>query len=462
MRWWATLWMAMACTSGAGPGASTSEPVPDETAVTETDVPEAGPTWYADVGPLVRERCAGCHVQGGPSFSLIEADEAAIWSSAMALAVRARTMPPWGAWDSDRCTHPHPLQGSLRLTESEIAMIEAWDEAGAPLGAVEDLAAPPTAPSLASPTLEATPAEAFPVQPVGDEIVCARLPVDLTETQYVTGLEMDPGDTRVAHHAVLSLAPASANVPIPEEGWVSCPGGVPGTIPTFFWAPGTAPFEAPFDSALKVEAGAQWVIQMHYHPAGQVVEPTRPTLKVAMSTEVPAYLSVLDLVGNAKTAASGLQPEATDPASGPQFLVPADTLHTETMHVAVADTIGEGARLWGIGNHMHRVGSAMKVNRLVGDACLLDTPVWDFDWHRLYLYDATLEDLPTLVAGEVLKLSCTYDNRLSHPGTVQTLSEAGVEAPVDVEMGGGELDEMCITLLGMIWPNPDYQGDSGQ
>ncbi|MEQ1506394.1 MAG: hypothetical protein ABMB14_29470 [Myxococcota bacterium] len=158
------------------------------------------------------------------------------------------------------------------------------------------------------------------------------------------------------------------------------------------------------------------------------------------------------LYGNAANADQGLDPGPGDRGS-PEFRIPADAGgHTETMRYLI-DEGGGSYGVFMVANHMHRVGSRMRVwiePANGADVCLLDTPRWDFDWQLLYTYDLDGGRAPIVNDGDTLVLQCTYDNTLSHPGTQVALSEGGLDQPVDVTLGEGTLDEMCIFGVGVV------------
>jgi hypothetical protein len=53
-------------------------------------------TWYQDVGPIVAEKCMGCHHDGGIApFSLETYESAATYGMQMLAAVEDGEMPPW-------------------------------------------------------------------------------------------------------------------------------------------------------------------------------------------------------------------------------------------------------------------------------------------------------------------------------------------------------------------------------
>ena len=83
------------------------------------------------------------------------------------------------------------------------------------------------------------------------------------------------------------------------------------------------------------------------------------------------------------------------------------------------------------------------------ETCLLQTPEWDFNWQRVYEYDALANEGFRVKAGDIVRIRCTYDNTLDNPALVEALGELGLSEPVEVNMGEGTLDEMCLTAVGV-------------
>ena len=79
----------------------------------------------------------------------------------------------------------------------------------------------------------------------------------------------------------------------------------------------------------------------------------------------------------------------------------------------------------------------------------MHTPRWDFNWQRFYKYDVPIEQSLRIQAGDIVHVRCEYDNSLANPAVVEALAEVGLEEPVDVFVGEGTLDEMCLTALGV-------------
>jgi hypothetical protein len=84
--------------------------------------------------------------------------------------------------------------------------------------------------------------------------------------------------------------------------------------------------------------------------------------------------------------------------------------------------------------------------------CLVQTPKWDFEWQRIYSYDAEIADLPTIGQGDELHMRCTYNNTLSNPFVADALEERGLTEPTTVVLGDETLDEMCLGAFGVLFP----------
>jgi hypothetical protein len=163
----------------------------------------------------------------------------------------------------------------------------------------------------------------------------------------------------------------------------------------------------------------------------------------------------------------GLLPGPDDPPTGPAFVIPAGSRdHTEAMDLIIPKEIAVPIKIFAVATHMHYVGTDMRVeldrSKRSGGApagepveeCLLETPRWDFHWQRGYSYDAPFDQLPTVQAGDVLKLRCRYDNSMQNRFVAAALKEQGLGEPREVRLGEQTLDEMCLAALGVAFPVP--------
>ncbi len=420
-------------------------------------------TWYRDVAPVIAERCAGCHVSGGIApFSLDSYQAAAPMAASIVAAVDGGRMPPWGAVETDECTPPSPWKGDERLTDGEKQVLRDWADAGAPEGDAATATALPEAPSLDldSPTLELHPSVGFLPEPGGDVFMCYSFDPGFTQTEWLTGLQVLPGETAVVHHVLVAVDSSGATAN--ETGWYACSGGGLGGADQLIgaWAPGGGPLIPPDGTGTRLEAGVRLVMQVHYHPAGAASFGEDATGFALRLTEVaPLREAVVSLIGNADSAAAGLLLGENDPGGRAVFKIPKDTAgHVETMEFTVPS--GGPYSIFQVGTHMHYVGVDMLAEVVHADPspdeqeteCLVQTPHWDFNWQRSYVYDASIDDLPQLRAGDTIRLRCTYDNVVTNPGVQQALADAGATETSVVRLGETTLDEMCLIGAGLILP----------
>jgi hypothetical protein len=427
------------------------------------------PTWYKDVAPLVSACCTGCHRAGGVGpFSLTDPETARRYAPAMVAQVQAGFMPPWHASETDQCQPRHPFQGDPRLSVAEKSLLESWAAAGAPLGDASKAAALPAPPSrdLVDKSERVTMTVPYLVQGGRDVFRCFSLPYQFAEESWLTGLQVVPGNGKVVHHVLVWLDDQQKGAALAgAEGSYQC-FGAPGYPAKLLgaWAPGAVPVESPPDTAIRIPKGSKIIINVHYHPTPDP-QSDLSSLDLRWTTTPPRFEAVLALPGNAANAKAGLLPGPDDPPTGPAFVIPPGVRdHTEDMEVVIPNAAVVPGRIFTVATHMHYVGVDMRLeidrSKRTGGAppnepaqeCLLETPHWDFHWQRGYTYDAPFDQLPTMQAGDVLRLHCRYDNTMQNRFVAAALAEQGLTEPREVHLGEQTLDEMCIAGLAVAFP----------
>ena len=424
----------------------------------ETGENADAPTWHQDIAPLVHEKCVGCHATDGIGpFSLASYTSASPWAELMATAVEQRYMPPFLAQDTDDCEPRFGWKEDLRLSDEQITMMREWADAGAPEGDPDAAAELPMPPSLELKDADLRLTIPKPVEIEGpkDDFFCFSLDPQLEEDAWLDAMQIVPGNDKVVHHVLIYLDESGASEGmVNEDGYYNCFGGpgVSGASLLGAWAPGATPITTPDNLAMHVPAGSRLIMNVHYHPSADGVE-TDPDTAIDLKwfEGFPQWAGQLQLIGNG----IGLQPGPND-ENGVEFRIPAGaTDHTETMIYSLPfDT--PDFTVWSVGTHMHYVGTDMFMGVFYQEPedgleaeCLLQTPDWDFNWQRGYAYDAPLDELPVLRAGDQLYMQCTYDNSMNNPFVVEALEEQGLDAPVDVYLGEETLDEMCLGVFGV-------------
>jgi hypothetical protein len=422
---------------------------------------------------MLAGHCMGCHQAGGIApFSLTSYEEAREMAPMAILAVETGLMPPFDGEGTEDCSHRLAWRDDPRLTADQIETLQHWIDDGYALGEVAEIPEPPDT-VLDGITHTVAPPVGYATSGEADEFICFLLDPAITTPQWMTGIQVRPGRPEVVHHAVTMVMPPGAQLdalkqsvgvgePFPCNGGVTA---IEGSYLLGVWTPGNQPTETPPELGIPMAPGAGIVMQIHYHPGGQTHEPDATAIDLRMSSTEPANIYTIAAVGNAQ-AAPLLLPGPNDPPAGPAFFIPAEeTAHTEAMRFEIQ--AGEGGPpyprfgLFMAYPHMHYVGVTLEVDveRAAptpfepADECLIGVPRWNFDWQRSYQYDVPLDELPTIGAGDVINVRCSYDNSMDNPFVQRALGELGLSDPIDVSLGEETLDEMCLGIFAIVIPS---------
>ena len=432
-----------------------------------TQQTQATVTFHEHVEPILQARCQTCHHEGGIGpFTLITYDEAFRQASQIAKQASARTMPPWGQATTDECTPRHKFRGDPTLTQAEIDTLATWLAEGAKEG---DPAKAPAPKKFDEELLSGVtedwkiPTPYLVKAGLSDEFMCFVIDPKLTETTYLDGVAFVPGNPQVSHHALAFVDPTGEAKKLADaDGKYPCFGGpmAAGSLMTA-WAPGVPPADFGTRIGLEVPAGAVLVVQMHYHPKEDSDQLDQTKIVVRKRSTTPEYIAKTRLIGNSQSANGFIKllPGMNDD-NGVEFRIPAGASnHVETMEYAHSQK--KPLRIASVGAHMHWVGVDMKIDieRKTPPAdqpaseCLIQTPRYDFNWQRGYAYDADIEALPTLEAGDTVRIRCTYNNTMDNRGVRKALAEKHLTAPQVVTLGEETLDEMCLGAFTILEPS---------
>lgn len=447
--------------TGTATEGTSSTPATDDGATAATDADSTGdtaeplrPNWHEDIAPFVAANCQGCHTEGAVApFAMDSYEQTGALGPAMLLQVEARVMPPWHAVETDECTPPDAFMHDARLSEEQIQMMRDWVDLGMPEGDPENAAPIPEPPSqdLATPTTTVTMNASVTVQPEGstlDFFHCLSFDPGNTEDVFVDGLQVLPGNQSIAHHTLMYIDVDGESAAWEDGVAYDCGGGA-GNLDNVqligAWVPGSRPTETPDGVGILLPAGARIVYNMHYHASVDGAQ-TDDTTGVALrwSTTPPEYVSQFTLIG-----APGAGTVTTPP-----FLIPAGASgHEEVVEYEVPDLGPVEIRVWAVLNHMHKVGVDMHTSVIQGgdETCLVQTPNWDFDWQRSYVYDTDIGNTLQVQPGDTVRVRCTYENTMDNPAVASALAEVGLSEPQDVVLGEGTLDEMCLAGVGVAY-----------
>lgn len=393
------------------------------------------PTWSEDIACLVYTHCTGCHNTNGIApFSLMTYSDASSAASGILYAVNNNRMPPWPP-DRDY----NALAHERYLTPEEITLINDWVNAGVPEGNPSNA---PTSPVYSSEAVITDPdlVVQIPTYAVGssqDIYRCFVIPTSESTDKFITEFEVIPGNRSIVHHVLVfrdeTNTPAQLDAQDPGPGYTSF-GGIGSNSAKLIggWVPGQGVFESPQGMGVKLPAGTNIVLQIHY-PAGTAGEEDSTKIHIKFSP-------------SSNLREINIQPPLNHLLSmtdGPLY-IPANTVRT--FHEEY--TIPVNLTVLSVGPHMHLIGKSIKSFGVTptGDTLkFIDIPNWDFHWQGSYMFRNPVK----IPAGTVLYGEATYDNTTGNPNNPNN-------PPQDVSVGEATTDEMMLVYFSyLLYQNGD-------
>jgi len=407
--------------------------------ITQTDIPSFGceirrrpqtptqvaantPTFHRDIIPFLQERCQTCHRPGGIGrAAFYDYMEVLAWAHQMRDSIDARIMPPWKAQ-----TGYGEFKHARWLSDKEITQFNSWVDAGMPEGDSAHAPEPvhfPESWTLGTPDLILEPESAYPLEAIGrDEYRCFVLPTNLTEDQYVSAIELLPGEREVVHHVSVYVDVSGKAKMLqdlaPKVGYPSFGGiGVPLYESLGGWAPGNTPFILPEGIGRHLPKGSDIVLQIHYHKIGRAVE-DQSRLGIYFAKK-PVEKRLYQEIINSRL-----------------LIIPPNVKNHK---VTGSLTISQDEHILGIMPHMHLLGTEMKVTATYPNGeqkPLVWVKPWDFNWQETYVYKEPI----ALPRGTRITMEAYYDNSSTNPNNPYN-------PPKLVRWGEESTDEMCTVFL---------------
>jgi len=381
------VWLALV------PGAHTPA---QQKPTTQSTVPPSQVTFNRDIAPILYRICARCHRPGeaGP-FSLLTYADAKSHARQIAAVTKTRFMPPWLPEDDDQ-----KFADELRLSEDEIARIQAWVEQGALEGNPKDLAAKPTFVEgwqLGKPDIIVKAAKAYALPASGSDNYwnfVFRTPVD--RTHWLKGMEIRPGDKRLVHHAnVLVDRQQTGRRQEAEPG--AGFGGMELTIESeafdpdsyfLFWKPGSIPYVEPDGMALRLDKDTDLILNTHLQPSGKP-ETIQPTLGLYFTDKPATMHPILLQLENDRML---------DIPPGEKKFIVTDEF-----------TLPSDVNVLAIYPHAHYLGRDLRAIAKLPDGrseTLIHIPDWNLNWQAVYRYAQPVR----LPKGTTISMKFIYDN----------------------------------------------------
>ena len=356
-------------------------------------------TFTKEIAPLLRVRCGACHRPGAVApFSVLTYAEVRPWARAIRHATRTRSMPPW----KPEPGYGGPFVGEQRLSDAEIALIAAWVDAGAPEGKRSDLAPAPADFSgwrLGEPDLVIEMPAPYRLQAEGTDVLRKfAIPLPIPSRQYVRGVEFQPGNPKVVHHANMKIDPTPASRRLdaadPEPGY---DGVTPFAARFPFgyflgWTPGQARPLAAEGMAWTLDPGSDLLLEMHLTPSGET-EAVQSRIGFFFTAEPPTKVPFTIRLGKQDL---DIPPGAAGYRSADRYVLPVDV------------------DVYGVQPHAHYLATEVRGYATLPDGArrpLIAIDDWDFHWQESYRYVEPV----FLPRGTELAMEFDYDNSIGNP-----------------------------------------------
>lgn len=383
------------------------------------------PTWSSDIARIIYANCTPCHHPGGlaPS-SFMTYQHVLPYAGSISYAVSNRIMPPWPA-DPNYKRYAHDNV----LTPNEISLIQQWVGNGAPSGDLRFAPAPPEYDnfsqlgtvdlSIRMPT--------FVVPHNGDVYRNFSMNTGLTQTQYVTAIEVIPGNKSIVHH-VLVYMDTSNNAIDPNSAGGT---GSSASKLIYGYVPGSQPYFTPPGAGFKFPPNTRIIFQMHYAP-GSMGQTDSTRINFKLTSTPLRQIAVMPILNH-----------LTSLTNGP-LTIPANTTKTfyEQQYINGNWTL---LYAW---PHMHLIGRSIKTfaTTLSNDTIrFVDIPSWNFHWQMNYVFANTIK----IPHGSTMRAVAFYDNTANNPFNPNS-------PPQNVSAGEGTGDEMMMVFFAFM---PYQNGD---
>ncbi len=191
------------------------------------------------------------------------------------------------------------------------------------------------------------------------------------------------------------------------------------------WAPGRMPNLSPEGTARALPAGADVLLQIHYHKSGKP-ETDASTIGLYFA-KGPVDKQIRSGVVIPPRAGFFGRPDLRIPAGDPRH------------EVKGAMTIRQDSHLLAVFPHMHLLGKDFLLTAVRPDGsrqALIRIDDWDFNWQNPYEFLTPV----ALPKGTKVEMVAHFDNS---PGNIHNPSKP----PVEVRWGEETTDEMCIGFL---------------
>jgi hypothetical protein len=324
-------------------------------------------------------------------------------------------------WSADRGGRPtsavvsqrihdtvHSMPPGAPLDPKESGILDAWIAGGTPAGTCETKPAAAAEPPPCQADTILRGASPFNMGMQDDEYVCFGVEVDVAKKRHVWGMYPQIDNANILHHiqvfqASKALDPTPHPCALTDSGsWKLVAG----------WAPGGKPVLLPPEAGYPENPGTtHWVVQLHYNNvARRADQKDQSGFALCTTEDLRKYDAGIISFGGLK------------------FTIPPRTTHDLTCDFTLDDRF-KGVHFFGGAAHMHKLGSALTMDRHPADGSavqsIMNVPNYDFQEQHGLPFSVDVG------AGDRIETRCEWKN------------------PSDraVYFGESTSDEMCLGFV---------------
>ena len=215
-------------------------------------------TYNDDVFPILRDRCARCHVPDGVApMSLITYDDTVPWGESIRVELLAGHMPPWSVDAA-----PTRFRNAQSISAREMNVLLTWATGGTPFGSTDKTPQPISYErrwALGAPDLELPFPNEFTLPANKQEDVAEfAVPTGFSERRWLRAVDIAPGTPAMVRSATLLIRSTS-----PESGSIT-------RVPMLaLWLPGDDPVPVNEGAAFEVPPRAELLVRVRYKKTWQ-------------------------------------------------------------------------------------------------------------------------------------------------------------------------------------------------
>lgn len=386
--------------------------------------------FYEHISPIIHKNCTPCHQPNKSApFNLITYEDIAKRAKFIGKVTESRYMPPFPA---DRKFQAYLNERGL--TVGEIAKIKLWIEGGLKEGNLKSTVNN----QLSTENNSLLSSEKMPdlvlkmnkpYQILGENLEDFRffsLPSNTPKDEYITAIGFTAGNKKAVHHSRL-MVDTTNNIRAID--------GLSETDPKVYefqktdlkeeflygWVPGNDKISFPKGTGVKLNANADFLLNMHYAPS-----PVPDTDQ----SEIQLYFAKDKIEREVRNFTL-----RENDISNKPFLIKAEQKAT----FFISKKIDKSMSLISVLPHMHLIGKTFRAFVITPDGevvNLVKIDNWEFNWQMTYQFKTLLK----IPAGSTFIVEGTYDNTAENP-------ENPYNPPRDIGYGWGTKDEMFNLVL---------------